>query len=263
MEDKVPQNKRMYPTIAIEVNENPRKMYAIPVFGFILKIIMIVPVSIEIAVLGFADLFVLLINSFIVLFTGKYWKVSYDLNVALIRMAIKVNFFIFGLTDKYPGFGLAIKDNYSVNIPINQHPNRFYAIPILGGLVRIILLIPYLIYSSVLNYASYIAILVSWIPVLFGGYYPETTFEITRDANRIAQATSAYMAGLSDTYPSFWVSMNHKALKIILIILGILALLWNNIGKTQRKEKFSTQENMYKQYMQNITPTQKNSSINY
>ncbi len=257
MADKVPQNDRMYPVISASLIKNPSKFYAIPIAGFLVKVIMIIPVGIELMVLGIADLFVLVINSLIVLFTGKYWKVSYDLNLVLIRMGVKVNFFLTGLTNKYPGFSLTIEDTFSVDIPFNKHPNRLFAIPILGGIARIIALIPYLIYSSVIGYASNIAVFFSWISVLVTGKYPETTFEITRDSNRISQATSAYLTGLSDTYPSFWVSMNHQTLKIILIILGALALIWNNVGKSSRKEQIQSQERMYQQ---ELTPTQAPSS---
>jgi len=222
MVDTVPQNNRMYPFVSVSRIKNPSRLYAIPFIGFMIKIIMLIPVVVEVFCLGIAAIVILLINSFIVLFTGKYWKVAYDLNLALLRMSVKINFFIVGITNTYPGFSLTIEDDFSVEIPYNKTPNRFFAIPILGGLARIILLIPYIIYQSLINNASNVAFFVSWIPVLFTGIFPESSFEIMRDNVRLGQATTAYFMGLSDTYPSFWISMHHKKIKIVFIILGIV-----------------------------------------
>lgn len=50
--------------------------------------------------------------------------------------------------------------------------NRFWAIPVLGIAVKLILLIPHIIILSVLAHVTALLFLVTWIPVLFGGRYP-------------------------------------------------------------------------------------------
>ncbi|RJP45908.1 MAG: hypothetical protein C4584_02725 [Armatimonadetes bacterium] len=225
---------RLYPDIQIKLIENPNRLYAIPMLGFIFKTIILLPVFIWIYILSFAT-FILnfIINPFVVLFTGKYWPPAYEFYMGILRLSAKISFYFAGLTNKYPGFSFSIDDPLlSVNIPIPQNPNRLFATPILGGTVRIILLIPFIIYSSIIGYAAFAGLLIGWAPVLSKGTYMESVYEIIRDWIRLQFAQSAYIVGFSDTYPTFKISMNHKAAKIIFIVLGILLLLLTNIPQS-------------------------------
>jgi len=153
----------IYPVINIPHIQNPNRFYAIPLLGFLAKLIVLIPVGIELVVLWVVNFFVtMIINPFIVLVTGKYWKTAYEFNLGLMRLTAKTYYYVFGLTDKYPGFNFEIKDNYNLEMAYPENPNRFFAIPVLGGFVRIVLLIPYLIYSQVISYASNIGVFVSF-----------------------------------------------------------------------------------------------------
>lgn len=219
--------KNLYPDIKIGINEKPNRFYAFPLIGFLTKVIILIPVFIWMWLLAIIQIFISIINSFIVLFTGKYWKTAYDYNLGFMRLSIKVTYFIQGLTDKYPGFGFSIQDKFSVDVAFPENPNKFYAIPIIGGLIRIILLIPYFIFQTAISNGANIGVFVSFFPVLFMGKYPESTYELARDSVRVSMGSSAYMSGLSDKYPSFHISMNHQTIKIILIILGAAGLVLN------------------------------------
>lgn len=235
--------KNLYPSIRIDRIKNPNRFYAFFIVGGFVKILILIPVWIELLVLGIAQGILSIINSFVVLFTGKYWKPCYTLSLGLFRMNTKVSYFMAGLTNKYPGFSLDIQDDFDVNMAMPDKPNRLFAIPILGGLARIILLIPFLIYTSVIQYAAMIGAVVASFPVLFKGYYPESLYEINRDNMRVSLASSAYVAGLSDSYPNFWISMNHKTVKIILIILGTLYMLSNFFRSANQSQQRSLQYN--------------------
>lgn len=217
-----PSKSDIYPAINIKRNEKPNRFYAFPLIGFIAKIIILIPVFIWVALVGIVSGSLTTINSFIVLFTGKYWKPAYDYNLNYLRLSIKVSYFMSGLTDKYPGFSFTIQDDFTVDLTYPEKSNKIFAIPILGGIFRIILLIPYFIYQSVIGSAGNIGVFVSFFPVLFMGKYPESTYELARDSVRVSQAVFVYTTGISDKYPSFYISMNHKTIKIILIVLGIL-----------------------------------------
>jgi len=222
---------KMYPEIKISLNKNPSRFYAIPLIGFFIKLLMVIPVGIEVYLVGIAVWVFSIINSFGIFFTGKYSKTAYNLNLGLIRLSTNVSFFLFGLTDKYPGFALDTT-NYDLDVEFNKTPSRLLATPILGMIIRGFLLIPYFIYRQVVQTAFFLAIIVSWIPVLFNGKYPATTHEITRDSVRIDQAVSVYFLGLSDSYPSWYIDMHHKGIKLLLIILAIIITLlsWGGHG---------------------------------
>lgn len=228
MEKALPTN--LYPTLSVTHIQNPNRLFAVPLLGILVKIILVIPVGIELIVLYIANFFITIANSFVVLFSGKYWDIAYSLNLGLMRLITKLYLYIYGLTDKYPGFDLTIQDPLiTLDIKKPESPNRLFAIPLLGGLARIILLIPYFIYQSVLNYAVGVGVIISSFPVLFTGKYPKTTYEFARDFTRITLASTVYMSGLSDSYPSFWISMNHQAVKIILIIVGTLIFVTNSV----------------------------------
>lgn len=115
-----------------------------------------------------------------------------------------------------------------MTIAYPEHPNRLFAIPIFGGIARGILLIPYLIYATVMLYGAIYGSFAASLVILFKGTYPESFYEMERDSVRLLESTVLYLSGLSDTYPSWWISMNHKTTKIILIIIGILAFLFRS-----------------------------------
>lgn len=222
METSVPEN--LYPKLVVSHIQNPQRLWAFPILGIIIKIIILIPVVIWLYILAIAYLIlVFLINPFIVLFTGKYWDTAYNLTVGLLRIGARTTFYIFGLTDKYPGFSLSNTDPMaSFDMEKPQSSNRFFAIPILGGTIRLILLIPYIIYEYVISNAAWLGVIIASFPVLFKGRYPESVYELARDYTRVYYASTVYFSGLSDKYPSFWISMHHQTKKLLLIIFGIL-----------------------------------------
>jgi hypothetical protein len=241
-------SKKIYPEISIKLIKNPNRFYAIPLLGYLVKCIMVIPVSIYLLILSIISLFVWIINSFYILFTGKYWKFAYTFNVGLIHLQAKISFFLYGMTDKYPGFGFEIDDAFAITIPYPKKPSKRFAIPIIGFFLRLILLIPYMLYTVIISRAAEIALAVGSFFVTFTGKYPESDFEINRDAYRISIAASMWFTGLSDTYPSFWISMNHKVIKIVLIILSVLLTILiygNNIFNS------SSSHNAYQQQYYN------------
>lgn len=241
----------LYPPITIHRITHPNRWYAFPIFGFVIKTILLIPQFLQLLILGIAAFFmVALINPFVVLFTGNYWNPAYQLTSGMMRLGVKIAFFLYGLTNTYPGFDFTIHDDYKVEIHKPQHPNRLFAIPLFGFLVRAILLIPFLLYEGVIRTAAYFGAIGASFPVLYKGYYPESSYEIARDSVRLNIAQSMYVAGLSDTYPSFWISMNHKTIKIILIVLSVLYSLINFGNSVNQDYKRSYDQEQLNRQMQ-------------
>lgn len=218
-----------YPKIEIPRNSNPNRLYAIPLFGLLAKFILLIPVFIEIwALMIVTSVLVMLINPFAVLFTGKYIKVAYDLATGIMRLGARTNFYINGITDKYPGFSISTTP-FTWNLAYPATSNRLFAIPLLGFLIRVIIMIPFSIFAQIIGYAANLAVffIITPLSVLIKGYYPETAHELTVDSVRLSNASMAYIFGISDKYPSFKISWNHKAIKIVLIIISILVMLSN------------------------------------
>lgn len=244
----------LYPNLSIEHISNPNRLYAIPLLGGLIKVIICIPLFIFTFFLAIGFLFLSLINSFVVLFTGSYWNTAYTFSLNFLRFQTKINFFFFGLTDRYPGFSFSAAGDFTFDIPKPTNPNRLLAIPLLGGFVRAILLIPYFVYVSILKNASGIAIAISSFVVLFKGRYPESTYELARDYTRISLASSCYLIGLSDSYPNFWISMNHKTIKIILITVSVLIVVGNFFSSVTSITNKNAQKANPVNYQKSVSP---------
>ena len=61
----------------------------------------------------------------------------------------------------------------SVEFIIPAHNGRFWAIPVVGYVARVLLLIPHLIVMWLVTLVVALAMLILWIPVLFAGRYPK------------------------------------------------------------------------------------------
>lgn len=218
-----------YPEIKIERNIHPNRLYAIPLFSLLVKFIILIPVFIEIWALTIATgLIVMIVNPFVVLFTGKYLKIAYDLATGVMRLGAKSSFYVSGVTDKYPGFDIS-QTPFTWELDYPESPNKLYAIPLAGLLIRAVLIIPFSIFNQIIGYASNLAVFVIITPlmVLIKGYYPETAHELAVDSIRLSNASTAYIFGISDKYPSFNISWKHKTIKIILIIIAVILMLAN------------------------------------
>jgi hypothetical protein len=83
------------------------------------------------------------------------------------------------------------------------HNSRFFAIPLIGILARIILLIPHLIVVYILGIVIYITQLFLWLIVLLTGHYPRWGYSLIGGYIRWYTRLMAYFFGLTDKYPPF------------------------------------------------------------
>lgn len=223
----------IYPAVTIKLIENPNKFYAIPLLGGLVKLLSLFPIIIMLFfVVIWWLIAVFLINPFVVLITGRYWKLAYEVNLALLKLNLKISVFLYGLTDKHPGFNFNMPEGISLNIPYPKKPNKLFVIPIGGFLFRFILLFPFLIFRQILSLAVTIGVfLLAWVVVLFKGKYPEKIFELATDSIRVNSSLNMYLTGLSDRYPSFHISLKRDKIKIILLVLStILYIVFNFFG---------------------------------
>ncbi len=236
--------KDIYPHLVIKNNEHPNKLLAFPLVGFIIRTILLIPVYIAGWFLSIAYIFLWIITPFVILFTGKYWDTAYNFNIGLMKFYTKMVLYAYGLTDKYPGFKLDTNGIFELQYDKPLKPNRWLSLPFFGFIIRFILLIPYIIYESVLQYGAFVAVIASWFAVLFKGKYPESLYEFNRDGTRVSLALMGYMTYMSDSYPSFWISMKHQTVKIVLIVIGALWML-SSFATQPDPEAYDTNGTMY------------------
>jgi hypothetical protein len=74
---------------------------------FLVRIVAAIPVLICLYVMMIIFEFGAWFGQWAVLFSGKYPQGLHNFGVGVIRWQIRAMAWVFGLTDKYPGFGLA------------------------------------------------------------------------------------------------------------------------------------------------------------
>jgi hypothetical protein len=199
-----------YP-VAVLYERPPRhhRFWAIPLLGLLAKEIILIPHVILLVVLQVVVSLAQLILWIPVLFGGQHPLWGYAVVGGTVRWTPRVQGFLLGLTDEYPPFTFRSTGEqgrvYSVQVrmEIPGHSSRLWAIPLLGLAIKLIILIPHQIILSVLGTVAAVVALVLWIPVLFGGHYPEWGYQLVGGTLRWSTRVQAYTYGLTDRYPPF------------------------------------------------------------
>lgn len=224
--------KDVYPHLLIKNNANPNRFLNFPVFSIVIKFILLIPLFLYIWILSIASIVIWIIVPFVIAFTGKYWEPAYRFYVGLIKLSNKMVMYLYGLTDTYPGFNFSDKGLFELTVDMPKNPNKLLGFPLIGFIIRIIVIIPFTLWVNILGQGSAIAYFFTTLVVLFKKKYPESCYEFTYDFIRLSNASTMYMAYMSDVYPSFKISMKHKTIKILLIIAGIVSLFANVIPES-------------------------------
>ena len=188
-------------TFSVDYLENPNRLWAFPVVGGMVKTVIVLPIGIWLMLVAFAAFLLCFVNGFLVLLTGTYWRPAHALAVGLMWLSAKANCFTLGLSDTYPGFSLDSSDKVRLEIALPERPDRFFALPLVGGIVRIAILVPIFIFLFVLGLLVMCVYWITWVPVLFIGRYPEGLFSLMVFVQRFQLKLSAFVFGLSDRYP--------------------------------------------------------------
>ena len=102
------QNKEGYPVI-FEVKYPERSSRILALFAllfYVPKIIMLIPHFIVLWFLGILSFFISVVGFLAILFIGKYPRSLFNLLVGILRWQMRVNAWMYSLTDKYPPFSL-------------------------------------------------------------------------------------------------------------------------------------------------------------
>ena len=89
----------------------------------------------------------------------------------------------------------------SVEFIIPAHNGRFWAMPLVGVLARVLVLIPHLIVMLLVSMLVGLAMMILWISVLFAGRYPRWGYALVGGWLQWQTRVNAFFLGLTDEYP--------------------------------------------------------------
>lgn len=177
------------------------RFWAIPLLGLLIKVLILIPHLIIVYVLAYVIGLASLVIWIPVLFTGRFPGWAFGLVAGYLRWLIRVSMYAYGLSDAYPAFSMDAPDDMLIEPPASS--SRFFAIPIIGGLVRGLLLVPHFIVLYVLGLAVAVCQLIIWGWVLFGGQYPDWAWTLVGGTLTWTTRVYGYFFGLTDRYPPF------------------------------------------------------------
>ncbi|MBJ7455913.1 MAG: DUF4389 domain-containing protein [Thermoleophilia bacterium] len=161
------------------------------------RLILVIPHLIWLGLWGVAAAFALIASWFATLFAGQTPTGLHNFIAQYLRYNTQVYGYLLFLADPYPGF-LGDRD-YAADLavappaPQNRWKTAF----------RIILAIPAVIVTSVLQYLTYVLAVIAWFACLFTGAMPLGLRNLVAWVVRFNAQTNGYLFLLTDRYPSF------------------------------------------------------------
>jgi hypothetical protein len=180
------------------------RFWGIPLLNWLLRAIALIPHVIVLCLVAIVVAIISLFTWIGVLVNGRFPRIGYRWVGGYLRWTIRVLAWFLLLSGTYPPFSLSGEEHpIRVRIEEGQPINRLWGIPILGYLVRAIVLIPHFIVLWVLAILVYLLLLVSWIPILIYGRQADLVYSIVGGYLRWTLRVWAYFALLDDRYPPF------------------------------------------------------------
>jgi hypothetical protein len=168
------------------------------------KLVLLIPHLVILYFLGLAAFVAAYIGYWVVLITGRYPQGLFDFLVGVQRWSSRTDSWLYGLSDGYPPFSLSDPDYpaaFEADYP--ETSSRWRAL--LGALffAKIILLVPHIIVLWALGIILFFATYIGYWIVLITARYPQGLFNFVAGVQRWEYRTSAWLVGLTDSYPPF------------------------------------------------------------
>jgi Domain of unknown function (DUF4389) len=209
-----------------------------------IRLIMVIPQVFVLLLINILGFFAVVAAWFVALFTGRLDGVLREFLAGLLRWNIRVEGYLYFLTDDYPPYGLDEEEQYPIRlaIPPSIELNRA------AVLFRIFLVIPAAIVANVIGAGLWVVSIGSWFMLLATGRLPGPLFEATRAVVRYQERFYGYLIMLTPEYPwgpmgdetslvpatdpdaawSIRLSDGGRTAMIVVIVLGVVADIVNS-----------------------------------
>lgn len=178
-------------------------LWGIPLIGVFVRGILLIPHAIILAFYGMLVFVLTWVTWIPVLINGRYPTWGYDLVGGFMRWYTRVYAYGSLMAATYPPFSPSAPHDVDVAWDLDQEVPRWAGIPLLGLLVRSLLLIPHFIVVGVLGIVVNFLNLLTWIPVLLYGRYPAWGYLLVGGYLRWMNRIGAYLLLMTGPYPPF------------------------------------------------------------
>jgi hypothetical protein len=165
----------------------------------LVKWLLAIPHLIVLFFIAIGAVFVVLFAFFAVIFTARFPRGAFDYLVGAYRWATRVNAYLLLTVDPYPQFSLQPDPEYPARFALD-YPER---VERWRPLVAWLLIIPYAIVASLINFVAGFAVIIAFFAILFTKSYPQALFGIVLIAMRWNARTAAYGHFALTKYPAW------------------------------------------------------------
>jgi hypothetical protein len=180
------------------------RLWGILWLGQFVRMILLIPHFFVLFFVSIVVAIMMLVTWIPVLILGRFPGWGYRWVGGLMGWWIRIQAYYQLLTPTYPPFALTPED-YPVGVRFDEgvRINRLWGIPLLGILVRGILLIPHFIVLMLLSILVAVLTIFVWVPVLFLGHQADLMYTILGGYHRWSFRVGAYLFLMVDRYPPF------------------------------------------------------------
>ncbi|MPZ23676.1 MAG: DUF4389 domain-containing protein [Dehalococcoidia bacterium] len=113
--------------------------------------------------------------------------------------------YVSSLTDKYPAITLGPAEGEAASLDVDYPPsfNRFLNFPILGMIVKVILVIPHLIILFFAAIVAAFAVFFGQFVILFTGRFPPAWAGFVAGTTQLSIRINLWVFAFTDRYPPF------------------------------------------------------------
>ena len=162
------------------------------------RLIVVIPWLIVAYVYLIAQMVVVFIAWFAILFIGRFPEGMYNFVGGVLRFTQRVNGFMYLQTDEWPPFGIGQDPEYAIRVNFMPPAARQSR---LKDFFRLILAIPLLILSYAMSYALMAVAAISWLTIVFRGYQPAAIHNAIAYLMGWSTRFSSYVYLMRDEYP--------------------------------------------------------------
>lgn len=186
--------------------ESLSRILNFPLFiGTTIKAILLIPHFIIIYLFSIALVVLWILGPFGILFTGNYPQGLFNFNVGINRWISRVYAYYYSTVDQYPPFSLDEGRDDLTTLRVDYPPSlsRLLNFPIIGTMVKAILVIPQLVILVVAAIGVLVLVFAGQFVILFKGSMPAGFHGFITGFLRLSYQVTAWVFSLTDQYPPF------------------------------------------------------------
>ena len=193
-------------TVTVTDQRELSRWWGVPFFGNLARWVLAIPHFVVLWVLGIVASFWFFLGWIPILVNGRVPGIAVQLLTEYIQRGARVGGYVaFLMPGGYPPLEPGAPAPIDVRFEFTSlEINRLWGIPILGFLVRLIVLIPQIIVLILAGTLVGLSLLVLWIPILVNGKYPGWAVSLFGNVIRYGARVEAYLLFLPVPYPPFW-----------------------------------------------------------